>query len=100
MPHPQPHTYAAASGQVLTYNRPKALLRLLQSLQASDYMNDLVALEVFVDGVREQDKGDALREEAVGIARSFAWTHGPKTLYLRNQNIGLSLPQKPEHRSL
>ena len=89
---PPPPTPPPLTVKVLTYNRPASLERLLKSLEEADYLDDTVALEIYVDGVRDKDKavgGDPKRDQCVALARAFAWSHGPKTLFLRRRNVGL-----------
>ena len=43
----------------ILYDRPQALDRLLKSLEDAEYMDDTVALEIYVDGVRDTQKLNA-----------------------------------------
>lgn len=64
------------------YNRPKALERLLLSLEHAKYPEDTeVTLIVSVD------KSDS--ESTVDVANGFEWTHGNKIVNAREENLGL-----------
>ena len=68
---------------VLTMNRTKSLMGLLQSLQATDFLGDTVALEVHVD------KGDNF-EETLHAAASYDFQHGSTVVRLSNRSLGLA----------
>jgi hypothetical protein len=67
---------------VNAYNRPAALARLLNSLQQAVY---LVAAQVPL--VISIDRGGD--PEVHRLAENFAWPHGPKTVTLQEQHLGL-----------
>ncbi|MFZ1745611.1 MAG: glycosyltransferase family A protein [Nitrospirales bacterium] len=65
---------------VVSYNRPIALRRLLESLDAATYTEA-------VDLVVSVDFGGA--SAVADIANSFIWKYGTKKVILREQNLGL-----------
>lgn len=67
---------------VNAYNRPAALARLLNSLQQAAYpVGAQVPLIISID------RGGDL--EVQMLAENFAWPHGPKTVTLQAQHLGL-----------
>ena len=67
---------------VLTMNRVASLLRLLRSLEASDYNQDPVSLVIKIDYSEEH-------AAVMDVASQFKFTHGPKTVHVSQENIGL-----------
>jgi hypothetical protein len=67
---------------VNAYNRPAALVRLLNSLQQAVYP---VAAEVPL--VISIDRGGD--REVQTLAKNFAWSHGSKTVMLQERHLGL-----------
>jgi hypothetical protein len=67
---------------VNAYNRPAALARVLNSLQQAVYPVDAeVSLAISID--RGGDHAVQM------LAESFVWPHGPKTVMLQEQHLGL-----------
>jgi len=76
--------------QVLTYDRPGPLLRLLKALQEAEYDTATVDLRVWVDGAstwRSSQKSS--RDEVEAIARQVRWPHGDYQVVVRRPNKGL-----------
>jgi len=65
---------------VITYNRPKSLARLLHSLQ-TQYYGHKVTLEIYVEYGADQ--------ETIDIVSDFKWIHGPKRIHKRFVRGGL-----------
>lgn len=70
---------------VLTFNRPKSLLRLLTSLQEADYMNDKVILEIWID----RNKNEQLHSDTLIAASNFSFSKGHKLVYTHVSSVGL-----------
>ena len=67
---------------VIGYNRPKALERLLMSLESAIYPEGFdVTLIISID------KSD--NELTADVAREFEWSHGTKIVNAREKNLGL-----------
>lgn len=69
---------------VLTMNRAKSLSRLLKSLEEAEYRGDPIALNIKID--KSPDN-----HEAIGVAKAFNFSHGPKNIEVSKQNKGLAL---------
>jgi hypothetical protein len=88
---------------VLAMDRPRSLLRLLESLERADYGNDKggVVLDILVDF-----SGSVAHEQTMALARNFRFSHGPKYVRTRQgQNGGLArawydawIPSSPSAR--
>lgn len=88
--HPPPTGAFSLKIVVLAFNRPKALLRLLESLTAADYHGDRVALEIFVDfpdadSAKEDPDLAMNRSKVVKMSEMFVWAHGRKVVQERKQ---------------
>ena len=73
---------------VLAMDRPRSLLRLLESLERADYDNDEggVVLDILVDF-----SGSIAHEQTLALAQNFRFSHGPKYVRTRQgQNGGLA----------
>ncbi len=67
---------------LVTYNRPTALKRLLQSIASANYSGySEIQLSISIDGGGESD--------TVSIANAFNWKHGQKTIIKHERNLGL-----------
>lgn len=67
---------------VVTYNRPNALSRLLNSIESADYNGRTdIPLVISVDG------GGG--KEIVEIAELFEWRYGKKRIIVHDENLGL-----------
>lgn len=67
---------------VATYNRPKALHRLLKSIAKADYQGyENIPLVISIDG------GGSI--ECKQIAEEFVWEHGEKRVIAHAENMGL-----------
>lgn len=71
---------------VITMDRAKSLTRLLESLVAADYDEDVVDLNIWID--RPND-GRPINKDVVDISRNAVWKHGTKTIHKRTVNAGL-----------
>lgn len=80
--------------KVLAFNRPKPLLRLLQSLDAADFMGDQVSLTFFIDYPNEEAAGDHQvlidRGKVIKLAQAYRWKNGPKKVVVRKEHYGLA----------
>lgn len=79
---------------VFTYNRLEGLVRLLRSLEASDYLGRTdIALALFVDFTKNPDKATPAERQAVlaFVDRNVSglWSHGPLRVHRRDINVGL-----------
>lgn len=63
------------------YNRPKCLLRLLNSLEKANYNNDNVALIISIDNSGNND--------VENVANDFRWSHGKKIIKTYKKRLGL-----------
>lgn len=70
---------------IITYNRPASLQRLVSSLLAAHYHGDTVHLRVFVDVPR----GEAPSAPTLAFVESFEWPHGEKKLVVRMKNVSI-----------
>ncbi|ELR15070.1 uncharacterized protein ACA1_214990 [Acanthamoeba castellanii str. Neff] len=70
--------------KVLTYKRPEALQRLLQSLVGAEYDGDEVNLDVFVDYDEQQNAA------VLQAAKQLDWPHGRKRIFDQGRNVGLA----------
>ncbi len=71
---------------VIAYNRPRALERLLSSLERAEYPVQDIALIISID--RDQ-KNIAANEEVLRLAEGFQWKQGEKKVVFQQQNLGL-----------
>ncbi|CAF1937112.1 unnamed protein product [Rotaria magnacalcarata] len=84
--------------RILTYNRLQSLQRLFESLQAANYLNDSVALDISVDrpsseaGSSEKEQWKQVMEY-VGDGEThpskFKWSHGPLSIIVHKKHVGL-----------
>ncbi len=65
------------------YNRPAALLRLLNSLNQAWYPEHAIGLEIVIDA------GGTNQRDVVTVATQFDWQHGRKTIVQHAQPQGL-----------
>ena len=82
--------------------RAVSLAECLESLEAAEYgARDRVALEVWIDGCRDDgdsDDGDddddeARRRKTIDVARAFNFTHGDYRVHVRPQHVGVQVHQ-------
>mmetsp|Transcript_14796 Transcript_14796/g.18713 ORF Transcript_14796/g.18713 Transcript_14796/m.18713 type:complete len:433 (+) Transcript_14796:561-1859(+) len=72
--------------KLLTFNRPKSLLRCLLSLRDAAYMGREVPLDIFVD----YDTASASYPSAtIQICDEFYWPYGSKRIHYRSENRGI-----------
>lgn len=64
------------------YNRPRSMLRLLESLECGNYLGDKVDLLVSIDKGKTQS-------EIIEIANRFEWKHGEKRIRAFEERQGL-----------
>ena len=76
--------------QVLAYNRPESLKRLLASLSAADYMGHRIELHILVDGPRGGSAEDPDVVATEQVAARYTWRHGHKRITARPANFGLA----------
>ena len=67
---------------VLTMNRAKSVMRLLKSLEASEYGSEQIQLTIHVDY-------RAGNQDTVDIVKNYSWPHGSKRVVVRRANIGV-----------
>jgi len=71
-------------------SRPRALARLLASLDAAHYQGVVVNLDILVDGPREAPAAEGeRRREVIARADAYDWPHGRKRVIVRPTNLGL-----------
>lgn len=69
---------------VIAYNRPAALIRILDSINAANYVEYRnIQLVISIDG------GGNMNQEVVSAATSFLWKYGEKEIITYNNNLGL-----------
>lgn len=66
---------------VITYDRPKSLKRLLDSLAGAYYPDRNICLVISIDGNKNS--------EVKNTAESFEWKHGSKEVIVQSQRLGL-----------
>jgi len=71
---------------VVSYNRPKSLVRILNSLSNANYDGDKVTLYISID----KDKNNSNEnKECFEIANNFNWNFGDKVVNYKKENLGL-----------
>ena len=71
---------------VVSYNRPKSLIRILNSLSQANYDNDKITLYISID----KDKNNSSEnQECFKIATDFNWNFGEKVVDYKKENLGL-----------
>jgi len=75
---------------VFAFDRPESTARLLETLESSNYdgYSQSIPLVVHVDGPQAPGNSKA-HDIIVMLAREIPWTHGPKILNIKQQNMGL-----------
>ena len=73
--------------RAIAHDRPTQLQNLLESLAAAEYDGNSIDLEVHVDGAASP-ASIAGHDEAVEVARRFAWPHGRYDVVERRGNAG------------
>lgn len=77
---------------ILSYGRPNSLSRLLQSLDRSNYENEIVDIRYVVD-FADPDTASRLemKENSMvrAMVRAHSWKHGRKFIHFRTKNAGL-----------
>lgn len=76
--------------KVIAFKRIEGLNRLLSSLEKANYLeySGAINLTIFIDKGRDE-KEQILVDSVIKIASEFDWTHGEKTIIIRDKNIGL-----------
>jgi hypothetical protein len=79
---------------VFTYNRLDGLVRLLRSLEASDYLGRTdITLALFIDFTKNPDKPTPAERRSVleflDRNGTTMWSHGPLRVHRRDVNVGL-----------
>ncbi|MBK5719451.1 glycosyltransferase family 2 protein [Dysgonomonas sp. Marseille-P4677] len=69
---------------VVTYNRPKSLRRLLDSIERAHYPDRNLSLVISVD---YQDSEE--HSTVIDIANNFEWSNGEKIVIVHKENLGL-----------
>ena len=87
MIQPTPRTPAIV---VAAHRRPAALARLLDSIALAAYPPAVeVPLVISIDPLRPGNPATPAGAEVAELARAFAWRHGPKTVLVHPQPLGL-----------
>jgi len=94
-PPPSSHSMSKYVFKILTFDRPEALTRLLQSLLEADYLGRKdIDLEIFVDLPEGENPELAQitpnREKCIKIAEKLKWPFGKKKVIVREQHFGLA----------
>jgi hypothetical protein len=76
-----PHPRFEMTINVITYNRPKSLQRLCDSLSAAHYYGHRINIRFYVDHGAD--------ETTVQLVKRFNWPHGPKSMHFRHEKSGL-----------
>lgn len=71
---------------VLTLDRDVSLLRLLRSLEDSNYSGVSVTLEIRIDIAEDGE----VHEPTLAVAKSFQFSHGPKVVHVSKSSLGLA----------
>ena len=69
---------------VVTYNRPKSLIRLLRSIDSAYYKSNDVTLVISIDYEESRN-----HSEVIKIANNFDWKKGRKEVIVHSNNLGL-----------
>ena len=80
---PVSHTEAMFKVIVLTHKRVSHLRSLLRDLENAEYAGDQIDLEIHID------RSTAI-QKVIDVARSAAFSHGPKRLIIKTQSVGLA----------
>ncbi|CAC5405261.1 unnamed protein product [Mytilus coruscus] len=83
--HPPRVTEVHLRIMVITYNRAESMLRLLNSLNKVDYLDDRVVLEIWVD----RSKDGVIDKKTFGTARNFSFEKGFKTVHQQDKHVGI-----------
>lgn len=70
---------------LITFNRPKSLLRLLRSLNNARYNGDNVGIDIWLD----RSKNGTVSKETIKTVLQFHFTAGLCRLYVRDHHGGL-----------
>ena len=70
---------------VLTFNRYKSVLKLLKSLDDLELDGDTAALEIWID----RDRQGRVDNNTLTTANMFKWKHGPTTVHIQKQHVGI-----------
>jgi len=71
---------------VLTYNRPKSLLKLLASLEDLELDDDSAAMEIWID---RDKKAGIVDNNTLTVANSFKWSRGPTRVHVQKKHVGI-----------
>lgn len=71
--------------RVLTMNRHLSLKRLLSSLNLSNFDNDIINMEIFIDASPENNK---TCQQTMKIVNEFVWKFGEKRIVENKINLG------------
>ena len=70
---------------VLTFNRYESVLKLLKSLDDLELDGDTAALEIWID----RDRQGRVDNNTLTTANMFKWKHGPTTVHIQKQHVGI-----------
>ena len=70
---------------VITYNRAKSLMRLLNSINKAKYFNDSILLEVWID----RSKDGKINTTTLKAANKFKFTHGEYSVNCQPYHAGI-----------
>ena len=71
---------------VLTFNRPKSLSLLFESLDDLELDNHSAAVEIWIDRNRNTNE---VEEKTVKVASEFRWRGGPTRVHVHQTHVGL-----------
>lgn len=70
---------------VITYNRPKSLLKLLNTINEVELDGDKGALEIWID----RNKTGIVHKKTIEVAKSFQWKSGTTRVHIQNNHAGI-----------
>ena len=71
---------------VLTFNRPRSLSKLFDTLNALQLDSHSAALEIWID--RQRETG-IVNERTVNVASEFRWRGGPTRVHVHQTHVGI-----------
>ncbi|KAH3695356.1 hypothetical protein DPMN_082813 [Dreissena polymorpha] len=71
---------------VITYNRPKAALRLLDSISKAHFEGDSILLEVWID----MSRNGKVSQETVAALSNFRFSSGECHIHVHKEHVGIT----------
>jgi len=77
---------------VIAFDRPEDLKRLLDSLLKADYDTDVVSLRIHIDSAKPDSSQERIEgvQAVLKLAVKFHWPHGPKSIHKKVKNNGVT----------